>query len=143
SLFGSPGQAAYAAGNAYLDGLAQMRQAYGETALSLNLGPVADAGMAARTQRQGDWAAAGIGLLPISSVGAALLEASRTGAAQVLVMRTAERAAPKVAAPLSASRKESGSAAEAVRQAVAHVLGIREVPEDRPLGELGLDSLMA
>jgi myxalamid-type polyketide synthase MxaE and MxaD len=144
SLFGNPGQAAYAAGNAYLDGLAEMRRAHGETALSVNLGPVADAGMAARSRRSSEWSAAGVGLLPMSAIGPALLEASRSGAAQVLVMRPGEPAAAQVKPVAASRRKETGrSVAEAVREAVAHVLGSGDVAEDRPLGELGLDSLMA
>jgi len=53
SLFGSPGQGAYAAGNAFLDALAERRRASGQCALSVNWGAWEGAGMAARVEAQG------------------------------------------------------------------------------------------
>ena len=52
SVFGSAGQAAYAAGNAALDVLAHYRRQQGLAALSINWGPWSDVGMAAKMDEQ-------------------------------------------------------------------------------------------
>ncbi|MEZ4867757.1 MAG: type I polyketide synthase [Caldilineaceae bacterium] len=58
ALLGAPGQGNYAAGNAFLDGLAHYRRAQGLPALSINWGPWAEVGMAA----QRDFT--GMGMIP-------------------------------------------------------------------------------
>jgi len=52
SLFGSPGQANYAAANSFLDGLANYRHSQGLTALALQLSMVDEIGMAAQPERE-------------------------------------------------------------------------------------------
>ncbi|WP_174260571.1 SDR family NAD(P)-dependent oxidoreductase [Myxococcus xanthus] len=54
SLIGSPGQASYAAANAFLDALAHFRRARGLPALSLNWGSWGEVGMAVADARRGD-----------------------------------------------------------------------------------------
>jgi myxalamid-type polyketide synthase MxaB len=64
SVLGSPGQANYAAGNAFLDGLAGYRRSRGLPATSINWGPWADGGMADDELRQRQLARSGMQALP-------------------------------------------------------------------------------
>jgi acyl transferase domain-containing protein/NADPH:quinone reductase-like Zn-dependent oxidoreductase/acyl carrier protein/short-subunit dehydrogenase len=54
TLIGNPGQAAYVAANAYLEGLARARRAAGLPALAVAWGAIADAGYLARNTQVGD-----------------------------------------------------------------------------------------
>ncbi|MET9402838.1 type I polyketide synthase [Kitasatospora sp. NPDC002965] len=53
ALFGNAGQAAYAAGNAFMDALAVARRRRGLPALSVQWGPFTDVGLAAREDNRG------------------------------------------------------------------------------------------
>jgi NADPH:quinone reductase-like Zn-dependent oxidoreductase/acyl carrier protein len=65
ALFGSPGQGAYAAANGFLDALAHFRTAHGLPATSINWGPWAEVGMAARLGARDHerWAAQGLRMI--------------------------------------------------------------------------------
>jgi NAD(P)-dependent dehydrogenase (short-subunit alcohol dehydrogenase family)/acyl carrier protein len=66
SLLGSPAQANYAAGNAFLDGLARYREAAGLPALSVQWGPWDEIGMTARLAERDRQRLAERGLLPMT-----------------------------------------------------------------------------
>ncbi|HEX4701356.1 MAG TPA: SDR family NAD(P)-dependent oxidoreductase, partial [Pseudonocardiaceae bacterium] len=167
--FGAPGQANYAAANAYLDALAECRRAVGLPATAIAWGPWADGGMAAGVDHLGR-----TGLVPLrpeSAVDALDLDESAVVAdidwPTFAPAFTAHRPSPLISelpearaldlttAPTTALRdKLSGlSAAECdrvlldvVRGQVAHALGYRsadDVEPDRAFKDLGFDSLTA
>ncbi len=88
SLLGNAGQGNYAAANAFLDGLAHLRQSLDQAALTVNWGPWATAGMAARLNSQMQQRRHQAGLTPIpNQEGWPLLEALlKEKAAQVGVI---------------------------------------------------------
>ncbi|MEU1518320.1 type I polyketide synthase [Streptomyces sp. NPDC005811] len=168
--FGAAGQGAYAAANAFLDGLAHHRRAHGLPATSIGWGLwAAESGMTAGLGAADRERMARNGMLPLTAeAGLALFDAAVTtpDAAVVAVARqapaTASRGAVRRAvasgAPADGGRPLSARLADlagperlalllaTVREQVAGVLGhdsTDEVAPDRHFAELGFDSLTA
>jgi len=168
AVFGSPGQIAYSAANAFLDALAGLRRQHGLPALAIDWGPWEGAGMAART----------VGLsaderLPVSDALAALDGALARSARRVVVVPSGWAGAIQRISPGGppaimehvAARAPKAEASELLRALNEAMPGARRdliarhleelsrrilgwpvgepIEQDRPLNELGFDSLMA
>jgi NADPH:quinone reductase-like Zn-dependent oxidoreductase/aryl carrier-like protein len=170
SLLGSPGQGNYAAANMFMDGLAQLRNAQGLPGLSINWGPWADIGLAARADRVGRLDKQGVGAIKPAQGKAILsrLWAQRVAQVGVIpfdwdkmkVMTGGSWSILKDVMDISASRANPSARITLLslepdarlswlithlRRQVAQVLGATAVnlDEQQPLTNLGLDSLMA
>src|SRR5438067_11260843 len=86
SIIGSPGQANYAAANAFLDALAHHRRAQGLPALSINWGPWSEVGLAVRTGTLDRARAQGVGAIDPASGLRALEHLLQTGPVQAAVL---------------------------------------------------------
>ena len=165
---GSAGQANYAAGNTFMDALAQARRAGGQAAVSMAWGPWADS-LASESKRQ--WTAGGVTPLP-QSQGMAVMGQLLGSPEAVVAIADLEweawpQSLPRVPAlveglvvrreaasaepPLIASVKGAPEArrgdvlADGIAAVVAGVLGLETSEVDHSLGffDMGLDSLMA
>ncbi|MCC6156036.1 MAG: SDR family NAD(P)-dependent oxidoreductase, partial [Candidatus Hydrogenedentes bacterium] len=168
AVLGAPGQANYAAGNAFMDALAQHRRAHGQPALCINWGPWSETGMAARTQLTDRWAAQGIesispdeGIAVLDSlmssdetnVGVLHADWDRVGRripafAESPLFSELMNGHVKPAAAPSAPSAPSSNDVEAIeaylRRQIAQVLyrDENDIAIDRNFGELGVDSIM-
>ncbi len=163
SILGSPGQAHYAAGNAFLDALAWHRRAEGRPALSINWGPWAEVGLASGPEQQRNLHRHGMIPIPVADGVRTLSRLLRSSATQVAVLRMD----PALMADLLGTPPDSGvperpdnlrdrvvRADEAerrpllesyLRDQAAGKLGLApsHVDVESPLPQLGVDSLVA
>ncbi len=172
ALVGSPGQGSYAAANAFLDAIAHHRASLGLPALSLDWGPWAEVGMAARLgeQQQRRFAAQGLTAIPVETGLALLEDAMGQGQPQIGILPVDRTVA---SSPLSGStsllkglkpiRPDSPGATEFLNQLIhssdrvallathlqaqlAKVMGFsapNQIDPNERFGDLGMDSLMA
>jgi len=157
-LWGSPGQGSYAAASAALDAIAWKRAARGERAVSLDFGPWAGVGMAARLgpSERARIERAGLAFMPPDAALAALDLAlgSSTPQLAVVSLRPGDDApamwrslvAPAGSARVEPAKNAPVDVAAVVREEVARALRLSspaDVPASKPLRELGADSLTA
>ncbi|MFJ6677440.1 type I polyketide synthase [Actinosynnema sp. NPDC091369] len=145
-VLGAPGQANYAAANAFLDALATHRHANGLPAVSLAWGHWAQtSGMTGKLTENDRRRMAKAGVLPLTTDEAlALFDAALTAGEPVLApVRLDRRATP---APPSGPAQPTHDVLELVRRAVAQVLGHAStdaIGPHRAFSDLGFDSLTA
>jgi phthiocerol/phenolphthiocerol synthesis type-I polyketide synthase C len=163
ALLGSPGQAHYAAGNAFLDALAWYRRAQGKPALSINWGPWAGVGLVNRPEQQRNLHRHGMIPIPVVDGVRTLARLFRSSATQVAVLRMD----PALIANVTGAPAPSGAPerhddlrdalsradenerrrqlASYLREQAAGKLGLppSQLDVESPLHQLGVDSLIA
>lgn len=170
SVFGTPGQSNYATANAFCDGLAWFRRSSGLPALSINWGPWSQ-GMADDERIRRRLAVQGITPLEADEAHAALELMLAAGATQATAidadwrrMQLSLGEAPPLLDALTATSGEARTAdselikqlkqltgiaqkqllVQSLQESLKGILSTQEDPDpDRPLIEMGLDSLMA
>ncbi|KAF0227769.1 MAG: Beta-ketoacyl [Beijerinckiaceae bacterium] len=179
TVIGSPGQGAYVAANAWLEGFARQRRAEGKPALAIGWGAISDVGIIARDKQLGRRLRRTTGVVGISSseslahLGRLLVLGNAVGPMQFYTNISPGAAAEKLRlinsaafAGLGLARREDegaeggdlltaiegktrpeaiGIVVAALKREISHILRMPEeqIDTSRPLGELGLDSLMA
>ncbi|PRP97904.1 Phenolphthiocerol synthesis polyketide synthase type I Pks15/1 [Enhygromyxa salina] len=148
ATLGNPGQANYAAANAWLDALAEHRVAHGLPATSLGWGPWSEGGMAARLSDAERERLRGRGLVPLSpDEGLALLDAAlaRRSPARVaahLDTRALERGERDIPSMLRglvrrrAQRRASASSKDGASALARRLAATPAIEQDRALVEL-------
>jgi len=170
SLLGSPGQAAYACANAWLDGLVAWRKSAGLPATAINWGQWADVGLASSlrfsvldpiTPAEGVDALAGVLAAGFSRVGIARLRLDRAAAAfpeihqigffaDLVGELETDEADEDWGGPDALKEMDAAEINRVViarlRRRISAIMGYSDdgaVDTAQPLTELGLDSLMA
>ena len=163
ALLGSPGQAHYAAGNAFLDALAWHRRAEGKPALSINWGPWAEVGLVNKPEQHRNLDRHGLIPIPVTDGVQTLARLLRSSATQVAVLRMdpsltgdilgapVSDAAPEhhdnlLDALLHADDGDRRQQLETyLREQAAGKLGLApsQLDVESPLHQLGVDSLVA
>ncbi|OLB75789.1 MAG: hypothetical protein AUI14_20350, partial [Actinobacteria bacterium 13_2_20CM_2_71_6] len=147
ATLGSPGQANYAAANAYLDELAAARRAHGLPATSVAFGSWAARGAMSAHLGEADRArAARLGLDPMTDEeGLALLDAALAADRPVVIAAKLDLARYRAhTRPTPRQAAGTGSGVDLVLAHTAAVLGYPDpdgIGPDQPFRELGLDSL--
>jgi acyl transferase domain-containing protein/acyl carrier protein len=137
SIVGNPGQANYAAGNAFLDSLAYYRRTQGRCAISVNFGALGEVGHVAKNQETAERIARlGAKMMPLSETLDTLEELISSNAAQValasidwkqLPRATGMRVSGRFAALVGQSGSDEGasSASSRAREILEAEEGVR------------------